>query len=447
MMGSVHFAARQGRDVATRSSRTSGPVPAPRAHYAYAIVACCIVMMGVPCALVLNCAGIFFEPVSATLGVSLSSFSSYYAVLNLAMMLMLPVGGRLLDVLDVRVVFSACVAVDGACYLAMSRFDAIWQFYVAGALLGVATAPMIYLAVPKLIDAWFVRRAGFFTGLCMAFTGLGGVLLNPLGTALIDSGPEGWRTAYVVFGALMLAVGLPFTALVLRGDPAEKGLLPYGAGEAGEASAARADCVVTAGKCLAEGSRPLSVARLVLFCLFVSVNQTVYQFLSSYCSSLSGSLPQVAGLTGAIASACMAGQAVSKLILGAVNDRSVAAGTVLGLGAGIAGALLMAIVPGRPALLLAGAALFGSACACTTVQTPLLVRATFGPRDYTAIYARVSMVGAFGCVVAAVLWGKIVERPGGYLLMFALSVACMVACVSLGLLALGRAHEGARDVR
>ena len=33
-------------------------------HYAYLIVAACIVITFVPCAMVLSCAGIFFTPVS-----------------------------------------------------------------------------------------------------------------------------------------------------------------------------------------------------------------------------------------------------------------------------------------------------------------------------------------------------------------------------------------------
>lgn len=104
-------------------------------------------------------------------------------------------------------------------------------------MLGLGLAPLLYLAVPSLINAWCVKRVGFFVGLCMAFTGIGGVIFNPVGSALIASGPEGWRTGYLVFGVIILVVTLPFTLFVVRSKPADKGLEPYGASDIAGAKA------------------------------------------------------------------------------------------------------------------------------------------------------------------------------------------------------------------
>ena len=412
-------------------------------HYAYAIVASCIAMTCLPCALVLSCAGIFFTPVSAFFGMPKATFTLYFSIVNLAMMATLPVWGKLLSKLDMRVSLSVAAVLCGAGLIGMSACQEMWQFYVCGAVLGAGVAPFIYLAVPTLINAWCVKRVGFFVGLCMAFTGIGGVIFNPVGTALINSGAEGWRTAYLVFGVIALVGTLPFTLLVVRNKPADKGLLPYGADEV-QAEAATGTGAEPAA---AANARGMSAARamkspafyaLAAFCGIITLNQTIYQFLPSYAQSFADTMPAVAAASGIVASAAMAGQAVGKVILGAVNDKSVRLGIALGIGSGVVGVTLMWLMPGVLALLLVGAFLFGVVYAMTTVQTPLLVRTVFGSADYTNIYSRVSMVGSLMGTVAAVFWGFVCDSAGGYPLMFILGYVCMTACAALALFALGQ---------
>lgn len=54
-------------------------------HYAYLIVASCIAITCLPCALVLSCAGIFFTPVSEYFGVARAEFTLYFSILNLSL--------------------------------------------------------------------------------------------------------------------------------------------------------------------------------------------------------------------------------------------------------------------------------------------------------------------------------------------------------------------------
>ena len=141
-------------------------------HYAYLIVASCIAITCLPCALMLSCAGIFFTPVSEFFGVPRATFTLYFSILNIAMMLTLPVAGNLMAKHDLRVILSGAVALAGLGCIGMSFCQAMWQFYVCGAVMGVGVAPLIYLAVPTLINAWCRERVGFFVGLAMAFTGI-----------------------------------------------------------------------------------------------------------------------------------------------------------------------------------------------------------------------------------------------------------------------------------
>lgn len=402
-------------------------------HYAFLIVASCIVITCIPCALVLSCAGIYFKPVATYFQVSTPEFTLYFSILNIAMMIMLPIAGKLMSKIDLRAILSICAAIDGVTYLAMSQFSAVWQFYIAGVLLGIGTAPLIYLSVPTLINAWCKKKVGFFIGLCMAFTGIGGVIFNPVGTAFINSGADGWRTGYLVFGIIMLVVTLPFTLFVVRSKPSDKGLEPYGAEEAVSQEGAKSSEPVL-GVSASKAMKTSAFFAVAAFCFLITVNQTVYQFLASYCQSFTGS--DIAAAAGIVASACMAGQAIGKVILGAVNDKSIKLGMFMGIGCGIIGVLLMWLLPFTVAVLMVGAFLFGFVYACTTVETPLLTRGVFGSRDYTNIYSRVSMAGTLGAVIASVFWGFIIDMPNGFSIMFILSIVIMVLSALLGVFAL-----------
>lgn len=410
-------------------------------HYAFLIVATGIVITCIPCAIVLSCAGIYFTPLAEYFGVPKASVSLYFSVMNIAMMISLPVAGKLMNRVDMRIVLSTCVLICAVGYIVFSFLSAIWQFYIVGFVIGLGISPLIYLAVPTLVNAWCKKRVGFFVGLCMAFTGIGGVIFNPIGTALIQSGPEGWRTGYFVFGILIL-IALPFTVFVVRSKPADKGLLPYGYEEAeGQQENVDSTAVVETGVSANKAVKTAAFFAVAAFCGLITLNQTVYQFLPSYVQDMSSSIPSLAALTGVVASACMAGQAIGKVILGAVNDKSVKGGMAFGIGFGIVGVMLMWFLPAQSIVLLVGSFMFGFVYACTTVQSPLLTRSVFGSRDYTSIYSYVSMVGSIFSAVAAVFWGWICDLPNGYSIMFILSVIVMVVSLLLGLFALSQCKK------
>lgn len=410
-------------------------------HYAFLIVASGLVITSIPCALVLSCAGIFFSPVSTYFGVATADFTLYYSILNIFMMIGLPIGGKLITRYDVRIVTTVYTIVCGVGYIAMSTFSSVWMFYIAGAIMGFAVSPLVYLAVPTLVNTWCKKNVGFFIGIGMVGTGLGAVIFNPIGTALINMGPDGWRMGYLVFGIVILVVTLPFTMFVLRSRPEDKGLQAYGADEVAEEEQAAPVSGVPANRAM----KSLAFVAVASFAFLITLNQTVYQFLPSYCASFADTMPGIAAMSGVVASACMAGQAIGKVVLGAVNDRNVKLGLVVGLGGGACGVLLMWFVPSVIAVLMVGAFLFGFAYACTTVQTTLITREAFGSLAYTEIYSRVSTVGVLASAFATLILSMITDQPNGFMYMFILSLALMAACFCLGLIALNRGKKIPRE--
>ena len=458
---------RTSRDASQSESRSTSW---HTQNYAYAIVASCIAIMFFPCAIILTCFGIFITPVTQYFGVPKVSFSLVFSVICLTMMVALPITGRLLKKYSMRTILTIDTLLCGLAYGAMGLVQAVWQLYICGVVIGIGLPGLIFLAVPTLIGNWFSKRVGFFTGLCFAFTGIGGALFNPIGSTLIASGSDGWRMCYFIFAAIILACTLPFTFFVVRDKPSDLGLLPMGSGEKNvEASAstdtgtdvaasvatsastdtktdtatvsAHAQSSLDDGISAHKALRMPSFFMIGAFYALITLNQQISQFFPSYAATFAATAPEIAAAGGLIAGAVMVGQAVGKVVLGALNDASEKIACFVGVLCGVVGlALLWLKIAALPIMLL-GAALFGVVYAMTTVETPILVRAVFGNKDYTVIYSRIAIVSSLMSAIALVVWSLIVDgSAGGYDILFGLGFVLMLSCLILALFALRNAR-------
>lgn len=407
-----------------------------KSFFPYLVVATGIVGCFAPCALALSCAGIFFTPVSEALGVGRGVFALYLTIMLLATTIALPFEGKLMETKDLRVVLSAAVVLIGVPLVCMSFFNAVWQFYIAGAFMGFGLAALLILSVPTLINRWFRKNVGFYIGLCMAFTGIGGVVFNLVGGAFIASGPDGWRMGYLVFGIIALVVALPFTLFCVRSYPHDIGLEPVGASEAASAApGAGANASAAEGVTASTAMKTSAFFLVAIFAGFINLAINFYQYLPSYATSLTP-YPDVVAISATLASAAMLGQAIGKVLLGIINDKvNVYAGLFVSTGCGAIGLAVMWLVPGSVPAMLAGGFVFGVFYASATVLAPLMVRTIFGTLEYSTIYSRVAMVGSLAGAFAASVWGFVVDAAG-FSNVFIIGIAGAILVAVFGVLAL-----------
>lgn len=363
-------------------------------HYGYVIVFCCCLIMGINIGLVMSCAGIFYKPVSTELGVSVGDFGLYMTFIYLFSTLMLTKAGKLMDKYSARWLLTVSSAVVGMVLLAMSAFNAVWQFYAAGAALGLSLAFLLYLSYPTMINRWFNIRIGFFIGVCSAASGIGGVVFNPLGGYLIAN--YGWRNTYLVFGSIVLLVVTPLLALLLRNYPADKGLKAFGEKQA--------DTVQSGIDYATAVKSPVFYALIAFAFLMVSVS-TINLFLPAYVVNAGYSVEQSAF----VASAIMLGVTIGKVALGWINDKNSHYGIVASAGLGMIGFVLLLLGKSGIAVMTAGGFLFGWAYAGVTVETALLVRTVFGGKDYAKIFSNISIALSAGGALMAGGWGYLAD--------------------------------------
>ncbi len=260
--------------------------------------------------------------------------------------LMLSVAGKMMEKYSARWLLTISTVVVGLLYMGMSQFYALWQFYVAGAVIGIALSFLLYLSYPVLINRWFNTRVGFFIGLCSAASGIGGVLFNPIGGYLIEE--YGWRTTYLIFGIIMLVLVSPLLGLLLRDHPANKGLKPLGEKEnTSETPKTGMDYSVAI-------KTPVFYALMVFAFLMISVS-TLNLFMPAYVTTVGFSEKQSAF----VASAIMLGVTIGKVALGYINDKNLLMGVFTSTGLGILGFVFLLMGKEGMALMTLGGFLFG----------------------------------------------------------------------------------------
>ena len=407
-------------------------------HFGYLVVAALVLTSFVPLSLGLSCAGIFYPPLSEALGVEKGVLSYYTSVLWVAALVTLPIMGRLLDERDARACLTGAVVIIAAAFVWLSFTSALWQFYVAAAAMGIGVGMLLFLAPSTLINRWFAKRAGVMLGICMAFTGVGGMVWSTVGGLLIST--VGWSATYLVFAALsaLTAVAMLF---MIASRPADKGLEPVGWDP--EDSAADVFGAKEATGIPATQAFKMPVFYLILAMSFtINIAMPVYFMIPSYASTLDIGITMP--LLGATASSvAMAGQTGSKLVLGAVGEKRPQASTLIALGCGIAGSALFMIVLGSVPVFYASALLFGVYYGITNVMLPLFTRASFGDAEYARIYSRVSMIASISNATGAFVWGTIVSVSGSYAAMFGGAIVLMATTCAI-VVAIGRAQARSR---
>lgn len=391
------------------------------------ILAGILICLG-PCALVYNTWSIFVVPVTASLDASSSQFTFYITLVYLISALASPVMGNLMERFDLRIVLSLSVVLVALGIALCSFWDAIWQFYISGALIGFGIVSLMFLAVPTLINRWFKKRTGFFIGLCFSMSGIGGAVWSMVGGAIFAT--TNWRVAYLIFAGIVLVTGLIATIALIRSYPSEIGLLPYGESLADQGSTNPVENVAIYNRennIANQKPKEWGVSASVMFRspVFYSLMITMGIFnaltvvgnlFATYIYHLSelgvsGITSESAVMLASGVAACiMALSAAGKVILGAVSDKSLCIALCIPCICGATSIVCMWFgAPISSVFIYAGGLLCGVLYAAVDALGASFTRQIVGPRDYTLIYSRVAIVVNVAGAISATLFAAVAE--------------------------------------
>ncbi len=138
-----------------------------------------------------------------------------------------PFAGAIADRFGVRRPMAVGATILLVCFLMYGRIQSSLHMYIVHVFLAVVLASCGLIVCVMLVSRWFKVHRGTAIGITLVGTSLGGMLLPPLGTFLIQR--LGWRHAMMCEAVLPLLL-LVVIAVVIRNAPEDKGLRPLGEG-------------------------------------------------------------------------------------------------------------------------------------------------------------------------------------------------------------------------
>jgi MFS family permease len=172
--------------------------------------------------------GVYIKPMEAEFGWSRSALSGAAALSLLLLGAVGPFVGRLADLWGPRRVITTCLFLLGVGAVGTALVQRLWHIYVTvGVLLAMGSGGVAVSTGSAVITRWFETRRGLALGIGAGGMSAGQLVVFPLATALIVW--FGWRASYLWLGLGVLVLVLPIAAWLIRNDPGEHGLRPYGA--------------------------------------------------------------------------------------------------------------------------------------------------------------------------------------------------------------------------
>ena len=179
----------------------------------------------------------FLDHFIADLGLSRGLVSTLYTAGTLTASFVLPYVGRQFDQRGARFMIALMSLLLGLACIYMSFVRNAVMLGIGFFLLRQLGQGSLSLVSKNVINIWWVRRRG----LVMGIGGVAGALLGGLFPFLINAliPLYGWRSTYVILGAVLILSMLPIAWIFVRDRPEDHGLLPDGmkvGGKDGEGS-------------------------------------------------------------------------------------------------------------------------------------------------------------------------------------------------------------------
>jgi len=287
---------------------------------------------------------------------------------------------------------------------------------IAGVGMCGAYSPLMSIAI-----RWFARRRALITGILVAGPALGVVVMPIVFSSLLSI--YDWRISYLILGGVVLLTTVP-TAILLRRDPSQMGLLPYGAEPA---QTAGLDLQIT-GLSLGQAvrGRQFWLLSLVSFCDFFVMNVVIVHIvihmigLGIEATTAAGVLSLAAGIS-----------IPARIIVGGIADKIGNKVALLVCLSTSAAAFLLLLAARELWMFYLFAVMFGFSLWSSMAMISPLTAELFGLKSHASIFASRGFIGALGGAAGPVVAGYVFDVTGSYHWAF---IICLIVGV-IGIIA------------
>lgn len=300
--------------------------------------------------------------------------------------------------------------------------DQLWLLYLVYFVFAVAFGMSAGVAVNAIMTRWFVRRRALAMSVSSTGVSLGGVILSPVASRLIDVG--GLELATPVLGALVLVVGLPVVLGVIVFDPAHMNLPPDG----DPTPITPSTTVSVANQYRTwkrkEAMRTIGFWSIFIAFLLVLVAQTGYIIHQvSFLEDRLGSRSEAAFTLSVTA----LGSILARLVVGIFADGVDKRLLTFGLFVVQATAILLIVYIDNVLSTWVLTLIFGFTIGNVYMMQSLLVGEIFGMLSFGSIFGLISMAGQVGSGLGPIGVGFLHDQTDGYTIPFTVTAAVTYA--------------------
>jgi predicted MFS family arabinose efflux permease len=366
--------------------------------------------------------GIFLKPLADEFGWSREEISRGFAIAAMTVAVASPFLGMALDRFPPRRIILGCFVIFGSGVMLLSALKgSLWQLYFTFFLIGIAGNGTTQMGYSGVVSSWFTAKRGLAIALVVAGVGIGSIVHPLLAERVIAA--QGWRTAYLVLGALVFLLGIPATAIFVRKKP---GVVAKASGEG------------KTGAGLALRSREFWLLVGVLFLSSVAANGTLTH-MAAHLTDKGMAAASAALATGILGGANLAGRLTTGWLLDRMFGPRLSMWLLLLMAAGF---LLLVSVKTLP-LAIVAALLIGVGLGGEADVTPYLLSRYFALENFSLLYGLTWTFYAVAGAMGPVIFGRVFDTAGTYTAV--LQLAAVLTLISAGFMLLMRPYPESRQ--
>ena len=374
----------------------------------------------------INTIGVFLQPMANSLNVSMGAMSTHSMLISIGLACGAFIVPPALNYFNIRLLVLVSAIGLAATTVGMSFSTQVWMFNFLGFIRGVAASLSAIVPLQLLINNWFIAKHGLATSFVFSFSGVAGALFSPILASIVEN--QGWRMALVIKAGIFVLLSLPGLLIPYHLKPEEEGLTPYGADENGDSQS-----VDTVNKVLRKPFtfQSITFAITLTFGFLIPTITAIAQHLANIGIDFGFS----AAIGALMISACMVGNIVFKLIIGAISDAFGIITAVVVMASGVIVGLVLLLIAQSNVVVLVGSLFVGAVYSMASVGISLTVKHIYSAMEFPKVFPMVNFIGSIGGAVAVSLYGFSYDLSGGYTLSLVVSIGVMILVIGLILIA------------
>ncbi len=361
--------------------------------------------------LIINVNGVFFRPICEALDVGRGAISLTSTLTTLATGFASVYALKIVNRSGLKKILIISVLVTVLSTVGIAFSKSLMIIYLLSIIRGIASCFFNTPVVTMIIGNWFITGRGTYSGIVMAFSGLGGAVMSPVLSGIIEK--YDYRISLLFSALMMILVCLP-ALFFLKVSPKEAGYRPYLKEEENEIRKKQSYEIVFR-------KDSLDFLLLMAVAFLCQATCSIAQHLSGYGESLGFGSSQGAFLI----SMAMIGNISGKFLVGFLSDRIGELKSGLVLVSSFALGLILLFLHNGYLMLLIGSLLLGFSYACAVMLSNVTF-AVYGNVQYGDAYGLLTLIINIGGALSVALVGYAYDFFHSYRLIL---ISGIVMCI------------------